>query len=152
MTAFTTIPRGQRVKVRGASVAGRFHAVEVEMRPEDRGTLVEAVVERFDAARREAELLGTRLRIPEGVTVADRDGAPARLEDAPPRTRMQIAGRWAPETGFVPDAVRLLETRDFNIEKIQGPVEAVDAEARTLRVLGFTIEVEPRTAIEGAPR
>lgn len=152
MSTLASIPHGQRIKVRGASVAGRFHAVEVEVRPDDRGTLVEAVVERFDAGRREAELLGARLRIPDGVSVAGADGAPARLEDAPPRTRMQIAGRWTPETGFVPDAVRLLETRDFNIEKIQGPVEAVDAAARTLRVLGFTIEVEPRTAIEGLPR
>jgi hypothetical protein len=62
---------------------------------------------------------------------------------------VKLVGQYSESTGFVPEAIRMKATLAFNIEKLQGAVEQVNVEEKTLRVLGFTVRLNERTVIEG---
>ena len=146
VAGFDRIAVGQRVKVKGLSQDGVLEAVEIEQRsPEDR-VVLEGVARTVDASARSVALLGRVVEMPDTLPPIGPDGGPARLESGCPVV-MTIVARARPD-GLQVESVRVRPPLAFNIEKVQGHVEAVDHAAGTLVVAGVTVRASSRTTVE----
>ncbi len=59
-----------------------------------------------------------------------------------------MKGQYGPNTSFVTEKVKMKESMGFNIEELQGNIDAIDADSHTIDMVGMKVIVTEKTSIE----
>jgi len=147
---FNNLKVGQRVKVKGKPVEGNsFSALEVSIKPGDEDCALEGKIQSLDPAKNSLRLLNRDFMVNGGVDIRNVQRQPIALQNLKAGDIVKLKGPYSESKGFAPVKVKMQESKGFNIEELQGKINQIDAGAKTLDVLGFTIVVNDKTEIEG---
>jgi len=147
---FKELQVGQVVKAKGKfGENGTFTALEISVkRPKDYCT-VDCPIQEIDYEARKIKVHNAVHDLPEGFEILNADGETIALQDLQPGTMVKLKGHYSDLDGFKPFSLKIKETMGFNIDKLQGAIEDIDPEAQTLRLVGFTVETNGKTVVEG---
>lgn len=144
-TLETTLVRGQHVKVEGSSTSGVFRGVLVAIRDEEPSAKVEGEIELASSDRRQLRVVGFDVTL-DRATRLYRGSQPASSRS------MLTRGAWIEAKGTWRDGVltatriRLKEAPE-STEEIEGPIESLEPETRTLVILNRQILLNEDVAI-----
>lgn len=148
---FKELKVGQRVKARGKLAEGNtFGALEINVKPPSEGlshASIEGPLQGIDHHNQTLCILNRHVAWPSGaeVKILPSNG----LERLQAGVMVKLKGKYFPQSGFLPEQMKVQETRSFNIEVLEGTIDSIDWEAKTLNVAGFTLTVNRKTMIVG---
>ncbi|MDZ7364017.1 MAG: DUF5666 domain-containing protein [candidate division KSB1 bacterium] len=154
LNGFSDLRVGQQVKISGQHRDGRgFLAVEVTCEPaaEDEAKL-EGLIQHVDPAGRYLHIFDQKVLVHDGVEIKDLDSKRVSASALQPGDMAKLKGVYHQREGFILRKITLGEKMDFNIEEIEGIVEKISPENKTLTVNGVTILMTPKTNIESEGR
>ncbi|MDZ7342906.1 MAG: DUF5666 domain-containing protein [candidate division KSB1 bacterium] len=149
-TGLADLQIGQRVKISGQYRDGQgFLAVEIICEPEaDQDAKLEGLIQQADPDRKYIYLFDQKVSLPLGIEIKDLEGNRLNAISLQPGELVKIKGVYHAREGLVPRKITKHQTRDFNIEEIEGIVTQIDREKKRLTVNGVTIMVTPKTNFE----
>jgi hypothetical protein len=146
---FKDLKIGQFVKVKGKpGEGGTFTALEITVKPPKNHSEIVGLLQSLDPPNA-LRILNLQLAVPNAITVTDLDENTIGLHDLKPNGMVKIKGKYSAAEGFLPAKIQMYETKAFNIERLQGTIEKIDVENKTLQVVGFKVMVSRKTTIEG---
>jgi len=147
---FNNLQVGQRIKVKGKpGDNGSFTALDISVKPSKYDTAFEGVVQSNDPEKRVIRIFGRDYAIPAEAVVKNVQRDEVGLEAVKVGDLVKLKGSYSPSTGFVPEKVKVQESKSFNIEEVQGIINGIDKEKKSLEVAGITVIVNEKTGIEG---
>ena len=147
---FKELQVGQSVKAKGKfGDNGTFTALEISVKRPKEYCTADCPVQEIDSETRKIRVYNTEHVLPEDFEVLGVDGDTIALQDLQPGTMVKLKGHYSEQDGFKPFSLKIKETMGFNIDKLQGAIEDIDPEAQTLRLVGFTVETNGKTVVEG---
>lgn len=150
MNNFDNLSIAQRIKVKGKlDPDGTFIALEIGVEEHEDSAAIIGMIERIDYERRCLRVLQRDFVIPVSAEVKDIYRNDAAFTDLRAQSLVKLKGDYSPAEGLQPDLVKMKETFAFNIDKLKGRIEALDRQAKTLQVNGYTVAVSGKTTIEG---
>lgn len=139
--------QGQAVSITGKYLAGEgFLAVEIS--PGDTEAEIMCPIHTFDAQRGLLRVFDQTFALSPQVEIKSLDGDPAEQGVLQAGRMIKLKGKYEPEQGFLPEKIKLRETREFNIEEMQGVISRIEPEARRIYVNGIPILIDERTILE----
>ena len=124
-----------------------FLAVELVLEPSDGEDKYEALLQEVQAEQRTIKILGQTLRIPERLKIQNLDEQEVGMDRLKKGTMVKIKGSYDPGAGFKPDKIKIKETKEFNIEELQGKVLRVDRATKQLVVNGVPVRVNQKSIL-----
>jgi len=147
---FNNLKVGQRVKVKGKPAEGSgFAALEVSIKAGDDECTLEGKIQSLDPEKNSLRLLNRDFMVNGGVEIRNVQRQPITLQNLKAGDIVKLKGPYSESKGFAPVKVKLQEPKGFNIEELQGKIDKIDADGKTLDVIGFTVVVNDKTEIEG---
>jgi hypothetical protein len=148
---FNNLKLGQRVKVKGKlGSEGIFTALEIDLRTSKGQAAITGLLQHVDLRRNALHVLDRSILLPDNVVITDLNDRATSIVDLKPMSQLKLKGRYSGLEGFVPERIEVKETiTGFNIDKLEGVIDHLDAENKTLRVIGFTVTANRKTVIEG---
>ena len=148
---FEELEVGQRLKIKGKlDGGGEFMALEISMKaPKDQAE-IEGMVQDIDHQEKTLRILNREVALSNGIGIRDLQGHVLGLEGLKVGDMVKLKGKYSESQGFIPARIKMKETMaSFNIEELQGVINEVDQEKKTLNVVGFTVAISEKTTIEG---
>jgi len=147
---FNDLKVGQRVKVKGNSAEGnRFSAVEVIIKPHEDGAAIEGKIQGIFPEKNSLRLMHRDIAIVNGAEILDSKRDSVGLNGLQAGQVVKVKGSYSAANGLVPRKVKMQEARALAIEEIQGNIDRIDPDKMILDVLGFSVEVNEKTEIDG---
>jgi len=147
---FNNLKVGQRVKVKGnPAESSGFSALEVSIKAGDDECALEGKIQSLDPEKNSLRLLNRDFMVNGGVEIRNVQRQPIKLQNLKAGDIVKLKGPYSESKGFAPVKVKLQEPKGFNIEELQGKINKIDAAAKTLDVLGFTVVTNDKTEIQG---
>jgi hypothetical protein len=147
---FNDLKVGQRVKVKGNSAEGnRFSALEVVIKPQEDGVAVEGKVQEIFPEMNKLRLMHREIAIVNGAEILDLKRDKIGLSGLQAGQVVKVKGTYSAANGLVPKKIKMQEPRALAHEELQGIIDRIDARKMVLDVLGFTVEVNDKTEIDG---
>jgi hypothetical protein len=138
---------GQRVKIKGNRIDGRsFRATKI--RPNDDGVgweELEGHIEWVDVPTGTFGLLGCTVSV-DANQRASSTWQLASRGDLMPGGVAKVGGRFR-DGRFAPTRLVFKGPQAATVEEIQGPIKAIDIDAASLEVAGFTVRVDTETKL-----
>jgi len=127
---FDELKVGQRLKVKGTPGpdGGTFSALEIAAKEQKDQSEIEGLIQRVDCAGRTLRVVNMNFDIPAGTVIKDVTKMEIGLENLKEGDVVKVKGRYDPNTSFVTEKVKMKESMGFNIEELQGNIDAIDAE------------------------
>jgi len=146
---FNELKVGQRVKLKGKiDEAGTFTAFEVSVRTHVENSSIVGLIKEIDYQNRVIKVLNHSLKIPENIEFVDTIHSDLDFNHLKKDTMVKIKINYTPPNHLEPLLIKIRETLGFNIDKLKGEIETIDAENQRFRVNGFDIKLNPKTVIE----
>lgn len=140
---------GQAVSITGKYLPGEgFLAVEIS--PGEAEAEIMCPIHTFDAQRNLLRVFDQTYVLSPHVEVKGLDGDPTGWAALQAGRMIKLKGKFEPEQGFLPEKIKLRDTREFNIEEMQGVISRIEPETRRLHVNGIPILINERTILEEA--
>jgi hypothetical protein len=148
---FDNLKLGQRVKVKGKlGREGIFTALEIDLRSSKGQAAITGLLQHVDLRRNALHVLDRTIALPDNVEITDLNNRAISIVDLKPMSLMKLKGRYTGLEGFVPEKIEVKEAiTGFNIDKLEGAIDHLDGENKTLGVIGFTVTANRKTVIEG---
>ena len=147
---FNELKIGQRVKARGKwSTENSFGVVEISVRPPSDGASIETTLQEIDPQNQTLEIFDRKVALPKEIEIKGLQDGHKDLKDLSPGVMVKLKGKYSPQAGFLPEQIKVKETRTFNIDLLQGNINSIDLESKVLNVAGFTLKVNRKTMITG---
>ena len=147
---FSNLAVGQRAKIKGKPEhSGQFVALEIAMKAPAEHAEIEAIVQNVNANQKTVRVLNRDITIPDGVVVKDLNRNDVGLQDLRSGQMAKLKGKYTAADGLVVEKIKMKETMGFNVEELQGNIDEIDKDKKTLLVNGFTVIVNEKTMIEG---
>lgn len=148
MIRFNDLKVGQRVKVKGKpGEDGAFLASEISTKAPADQAVIQGLIQRIDHQKNTLRLFNREFVLPDGVAIKDSQRQILGLKDLKAGDMVQLKGRYSESEGFVPEKIKLQEASDFDLAELQGDINKIDREKKTLVVVGFTVTVSDDTKI-----
>jgi hypothetical protein len=145
---FDDLKVGQRVKVEGEpGVGNAFVAHKINMKASTDEAVVEGLIRGIDYQKNTLRLLNREFILPDGVEIRDLQRNIIGLKDLKAGDRVKLKGEYSERKGFVPEKINMKETTSFYLDKLQGDINKIDPEKKTLEVVGLTVRVNEHTRI-----
>ena len=147
---FEELKVGQRLKVKGTpgSDSGSFSALEIAAKEQKDQAEIEGLVQRVDCDGRTLRVLNMDFEVPHGTVIKDVSKREIDLENLNEGDVVKVKGQYGPNTSFVTEKVKMKESMGFNIEELQGNIDAIDADSHTIHMVGMKVIVTEKTSIE----
>ena len=147
---FSDLKIGQRVKVKGnPAEGGRFMAVEIGVKPPDEAASIEGKIQGVEPQQSILRIMHREVALTNGVEILNLQRNNIGLKDLKVGEFVKLKGAYSATGGFVPHKIKIQEPRGLAIEELQGGINNIDFATQALEVLGFTVEVNEKTEIEG---
>jgi hypothetical protein len=147
---FNNLKVGQQIKVKGLlGPEGIFNALQIEIKPPRNQSAIIGLLQNVDLRRNTLLVLDRKITVPESTVITDLYGRLMGLVDLKPTNRVKLKGHYSDSEGFRPERIEVTEAMGFNIDKLLGVIDHFDAASKTLKALGFTIQANRKTMIEG---
>lgn len=144
---------GQRVKVKGRPGGdGTFQALEVSVKPPDDQVAIEGKIQALDAQQNSLRLMNRDFVLPAGAEIKDVQRQSVPLSKLKIGEVVKLKGTYSATAGLRIERVKMQESKGFSIEELQGDINKIDPEKKTLDVLGITVVLSEKTEIEGLPQ
>ncbi len=139
---------GQQVKLQGIYDAeNRFTALEVISRNIGDDDVVVGIIRDVNSQNHSLKIMNQDFRINGTSDIRDFNQNPVGFESLEKNMIVVLKGKYIPVEGFAAQQVKMKRTRDFNIEKLKGKIEAINPQERTMRVNGVPVVVSKRAMI-----
>jgi hypothetical protein len=146
---FNDLKVGQRVKVKGKPAEdGAFTALEISVKAPADQAEIEGLIQNLDHQKNTLRIFNREIALPGNIEVKTLQPG-AGLKGLKVGDVVKLKGKYSEAKGFVPEKIKLKETMGFNVEELQGDINKIDQEKKTLNVVGFTVVVNEKTTIEG---
>ncbi len=148
---FRNLKPGQRVKVKGRlDHQGIFAALEIDIRASKDQAAIVGLLQNVDLRQHTLHVLDRAIALPGEVVITDAADHVIGIADLKPLSLIKLKGRFSMLEGFVPERIEVKEViMGFNIDKLEGAIDHLDVENKTLSIIGFTIVANRKTVIEG---
>lgn len=147
LLTFHDLRPGQYIKVSG-KFRGPAGFLAVEISPEMPGEEAEMTGVLQNVNGRSVRVFDCDFTVPGELEIKDLDGKTLSPADLPVGGMLKLKGKYEPGRGFEPKKLKLRETREFNIDEMQGVIAKIDPQKRTLEVNGITIWTNEKTVID----
>ncbi len=145
---FSNLKIGQRVKVKGKPANdGGFEAMEVEIKPPDEAAALEGKIQNLDAQKSVLRLMNRDFVVSGGVEIKNAQRQSINLATLRVGDIVKLKGTYSAANGFMPAKVKMQEPKGFGIEELQGNIDKIDADRKTLDILGFSVVATDKTEI-----
>lgn len=145
---FGNLKVGQRVKVKGKpGNNGDFEALEVEIKPPDDSASLEGRIQNLDGQKKVLRLMNRDFVVANGCEIKSAQRQTINLSALHVGDIVKLKGSYTPDQGFKPVKVKVQEPKGFGIEELQGSIDNIDVEKRTLGILGFAVMATDKTEI-----
>lgn len=149
MDNFDVLKEGQWVKVKGMAENGAFQAHEVKIRPAGDQSVMEGKIQSVDPEKRTISLMHVTVPLSADVVVKNAARQDIQLSTLKNGEIVKLKGEYQPGSGFKPAKVKLQEPKGVDYSELQGYINRLDRESRTIDVLGISVAVGNNTEIEG---
>jgi len=145
---FAELKVGHFVKICGKfRHAAGFVAVEITLEPVSDDGEIECVIQEVDRRRKTLHVCDQEILIPDGIEMKDEDGEVVNSMALQSGDMIKLKGIFTAD-GFVPRKIKLRPAKEFNVEQVQGVIDRLDYERRTMAVNGINVLVTAKTVIE----
>ena len=145
---FDELKIGQGVKARGKwSEKNHFGAIEISVKPPAVYASIETTIQEIDHQNHMMGIFDRKITLPKEIDVKGLQGDGNNLEALHTGLTVKLKGKYSAEEGFLPDKIKVRETRNFNIDLLKGNIDDIDRESKILNVAGFNIKISPKTII-----
>jgi len=147
---FNELTVGQRLKVKGTPGpdGASFSALEIAAKEQKDQAEVEGLVQAIDSAARMLRVVNMDFDIPVGTVIKDVSKMEIDLDRLKEGDVVKVKGHYDPSTSFVTEKVKVKESMGFNIEELQGNIDAIDPDSHTIDMIGVKVIVTEKTSIE----
>ena len=146
---FKDLKVGMRVNVEGRYDGnGSLRAMQMEIKSDGEMDEMEGRIESVDEENESLTMFGATFDIDEYTIMVDMDKDDIDVEDLEPGMRIKTKGRMSPDRRFTPEKIKVKMTAPDSLDEIEGKIDAINAEERTVRLLGFTVQVGDDVEIE----
>lgn len=146
---FSELVPGQWVKIAGKTMPGcGFQAVEIVLEPSDGSPKLEGELQAIDPIKRRLHFFDRELPLTDGIAIEWEGDRPATLEELLPGVVVKVKGTYQEGGRFVPKKIKVKPGLEFNIEELQGAIEAVDRQHGQFEVNGVRIFVNEKTIFQ----
>lgn len=147
---FNDLKVGQRVKVKGKpGESGTFAALEISVKAPAEYSEIEGLIQSFDAQKNALRIMNRDLTLAGNVEVKTLQPSPSGLQALKAGDMIKLKGKYSEAQGFVPEKIKVKQSFGFNVEELQGDINKIDYENKTLQVNGFAVAANAKTTIEG---
>lgn len=139
---------GDYVKISGKSGGSGepFLAVEVVIEPDTGEDKLEGPIQEIDRRSQTITVLGQVLKVTEEVKLRTEDGDPVSWEKLAPGCMVKVKGRFA-HGAFNARKIRLKETKEFNIEELQGTIQRIDTKTQQILVNNIRVQINHKSIL-----
>jgi hypothetical protein len=143
---FNDLKVGQRVKVRSMTDKdGEFVALTIHRDISKKARADKAVIESFiqsiDHQRKTLHLLNREVALPDGIVMKDSQRNFIGWEALKVGDWVKLQGKYSARKGFVPEKIKVKASRGFDVGKLQGKIDKIDQEKKTLDLAGCTLRI-----------
>jgi len=150
LDGFASLRVGQFVKIAGKYRDREgFLAVEITCEPSLEDAKIEGLIQHVDLDRKRLSIFGQELPIDEEIEIKDVENNRVSLSALQSGKMVKLKGVYAESKLFAPVKILMKPTLEFNIEELQGAINKIDLENKTLEVNGIRTVVNAKTNIEG---
>ncbi|MGH7496920.1 MAG: DUF5666 domain-containing protein [bacterium] len=147
---FNNLNIGQRIKVRGLQGSeGIFNALQIEIKPHRHQSTIIGLLQNIDLRRNTLRVFDRKITVPDTTVITDVNGRLMGMVDLKPSSRLKLKGNYSELEGFMLERIEVTDGLGFNIDKLEGVIDHLDAASKTLSVLGFTVQLSGKTMIAG---
>lgn len=147
---FTELKVGQRVKIKGNHGSnGSFTALEVKIKPSDENASVESKIQAVDMGKKSIRLMNRDFQITGESSILDLSRNKVGIEALKAGDRVKIKGEYTPDGSFKIEKLKVQQISGYDVDELQGFINEVDMQNRTLQVIGFRVVLDKNTEIEG---
>jgi SAM-dependent methyltransferase len=145
---FNDLKVGQRVKVKGkAGEDGVFVAQEISLEGSSDRAEIKGLIQSINHQKNTLYLLNREFVLPDGVAVKDSQRNTIGLKDLKAGDVVKLKGKYSEFKRFVPEKIKMQETAGFDFEELQGDINKIDREKKTLEVVGFKVVFNEKVTI-----
>jgi len=131
---------GQRVKVSGKpGEDGVFVARKICQEAPADDSEIEGLIRSIDHQKNILRLFNREFVLPDSIAVKDLQGNSIDLKDLKAGEVVKLKGTYSTLNGFVPEKIKMKESTGFDLAELQGDIDKIDQEQKTLDVVGFTV-------------
>ena len=145
---FKDLTVGMRINVEGRYAGdGGLRAIQMEIKHDGEMDEMEGNIESVDAAQRTLKVFGVPFEIGQTV-ILDQMREVIGLADLQAGMRIKCKGRMAPDRIYRPSKIKVKGSAPDNMDELEGEITSINAEERTLQLMGFTVHVGEDVEIE----
>lgn len=146
---FKDLKVGMRINIEGRySGNGQLHARQVEIKIDGDLDEMEGCIGSVDASAANLKLFGVSFEITPETRIMDLAKETISLDGLEPGARIKVKGTMTAGQRYRPEKIKIKSENPDSMDELEGCIEAINAETRTLRVMGFQIHVGEDVEIE----
>ncbi len=146
---FNDLEVGKRVKAKGKpGESGTFLALEIATKTPSDQAEIEGLIQSINHQQNTLHILNREIAVPNSIEVKDVNSNSVGFKNLKAGNMVKLKGKYSEAKGFVVEKIKIKETMGFTIEELQGNIDKIDREKKTLQVVGFTVVVNEKTTIE----
>jgi hypothetical protein len=143
---FNDLKVGQRVKVRSMPGGdGAFVALAIDLdlgqKAREDEAVIESLIQGIGHQKKTLHLLNREFALPNGIIIKNSQGNIISFEDLKVGDWAKLEGKYSARKGFVPEKIKVKVGKGFDIGKLQGKIDKIDQEKKTLELVGFTVKI-----------
>jgi len=139
---FSDLKVGQRLKVEGTlGEDSMFVALKISIKAPEDEAVIEGCIQNVDYQKNTLRLLNREFVLPNGIVVKDSQRHIIGLKELKADDRVKLKGIYSEPKGFAAKTIKVEESKDIHLVELQGDINKIDQEKKTLNVVGFTIKV-----------
>ena len=146
---FKDLKVGMRVNIEGRYAGdGSLHAEQMEIKIDGDLDEMEGNIESVDAAQGTITLFGAAFEMDAETRILDLGKESIGLDGLEPGTSIKTKGRMSDERRYRPEKINVKAISPDCMDELEGRIESINAETRTMQLMGFTIHVGDHVEIE----
>ena len=145
---FADFNEGQYIKVSGKYFEDRgFLAVEAILQPAKGSIKIESLLRDVDLHARTFRILNQEFALTCLEQIRDLENNSISSESLSAGTLVKLKGKHSAANGFMPQYLKIKETLEFNVEEVEGKIDRVDPENKTIFVNSVPIVFNEKSII-----
>jgi hypothetical protein len=149
MNNFSALKEGQWVKVKGMAENGSFVAHEIKIRPAAEQSVMEGKLDGINTEDHSISLMNVSVSLDEAIVVKNAARESIELDALKVGEIIKVKGSYEKGEGFKPVKLKLQEPKGIDYNELQGYIENLDADSKTVDVIGIKVSLSDHTEIEG---
>ena len=145
---FNDLKVGKRMKVRGMlGEDGVFVAQKICQEVPADDAEIEGLIQSINYQTNTLRLVNREFISPDGIVVKNLQGNIIGLKDLKAGEVVKLKGKYSALKGFVPEKIKMKKPTGLGLAELQGDIDKIDKEQKTLEVVGFKVRFNEKTAI-----